>query len=534
MNPDRRESDPDLYEILKDAWLTTQLGTDRKPRLQLLVHDFFEGSQRTFDRARYSEILKTALAGALDSSLFGRFPGWFDLCGVEYRTLAPRIVGEGVVPEASLYLLDAGVSPEDLRAIDNVMREAYGRELTYLSLIPPNFGWLQVVYHRVQAVPELVSVFHTLDLPIQEELEWLEGAYGPRWYEGYLEENKQREIKEEVRRRLREKVVPILGPIVPGSELERLAEMVSSTPFMTLARMTQTGEALRSILYLPAHLHGERLGGAVLMGPKRLDSPRLLEALHIILQVLLTHLRLVEFPEEARLAERDVLLRQLVRRFRHNMMHPLGNLMDSARRFQESFQQLLVTFERGIEAWKPDLMPNPIVTFLNYIAEEFRSEVEAPEPQIEAAGGRAKEEDEEEDDTFPIDVKGTDRIEHFDRSILAEVFRNLLVNTSRYALRKGLDRVVIDAGDSGTLITYREIGGPGLPPAIAADPWRLHSRDPGEAESSGQGLFLTKKLMEVHGGDIRYDRDNSGGNKFSISLRGRLPDGQALQDYSGG
>lgn len=264
------------------------------------------------------------------------------------------------------------------------------------------------------------------------------------------------------------------------------------------------------------------------MGPRRVEWRGLLDALYITLQLLLSHLRLVEFPEEVRSAERDVLLRELVLRFRHNMMHPLGNLMDAARRFEESFRQLLVTFERGIDEWKPDLMPNPIVNFLSYVAEEYRAEDEEL--------GAAEDKGQLEDAVFPIVVKGTDRIEHFDRSILAEVFRNLMSNTARYALGKGLTRVEIDAGASGPLITYREIGGPGLPPAIVADPWRLHARDPREEESSGRGLFLAKKLMGIHGGDINYEKDDSGGCKFLVLLRkeGGKSNGQEPENHDRG
>ncbi|MEK6376015.1 MAG: ATP-binding protein [Acidobacteriota bacterium] len=533
----------EFYELLRDAWLMPQRGATPDESLRSRVHGFFEGAQTTFDRKKYAGILEEALGGFVERSFFHRFPGQFDLCAVEYRSLAPRIAGETPFPESLLFLLGAAsVSPQEIQDVDKVMRAAYGRELTYLSLIPEEIEWLQVVYHDAGALPKLAPVLRTIDLSVQDELQWLtkeygKEKYGKEWYEVYVEERAQRGIKEEIRNRLTEKVSKSLKAGIPGlldveaspEKRERLTDMVASTAFMTLARITQTGASLRSILYLPARLHSERLGGAVLMGPSRIESHDQLDALYITLQILLSHLRLAEFPEEVRLAERDVLLRQFVRRFRHNMMHPLGNLMDSARRFKDSFQQILVTFERGIDAWKPDLMPNPVKTFLNYLADEYRAEENLP--TIEGAG-----EQEPDEDLFPIDVKGTDRIEHLDRSILAEVFRNLMTNTRRYALGKGLERVEIDVGDSGPLITYREKGGPGLPPEIAANPWRLHARDQSEAESSGQGLFLARKLMEIHGGDISYEQDAQGGCKFKVCLRkeGCENDGQTHENHDRG
>jgi K+-sensing histidine kinase KdpD len=89
---------------------------------------------------------------------------------------------------------------------------------------------------------------------------------------------------------------------------------------------------------------------------------------------------------------------------------------------------------------------------------------------------------------------------------VAEVLRNLLTNTGRYAVPAAtFRRVVIDVGSEGSPIQYIEEGGRGLPPAIAADPWRLHPRDASLEASSGQGLFMAKKLMQIHGGDLEYN-----------------------------
>jgi signal transduction histidine kinase len=509
-----------LYDLLRNAWLAPQRPeSPENVSLRSRVHSFFAASRGAFDRELYSGILQEGLRRLVTDSFFARFGNTFEFCAVEYRSLAPRISGEAPFPESFVFLFGkSSLGEEEILAIERVMRAAYGRELTYLTLIPENLGWFQVVYHRAHSVPRLIPIHQTVDIGIEEELRWLTDTFGKKWYESYLDRTLQHQIKDEIGRRLNERIMN--GPPVDGLETfhdkERLANMVASTPFMTLTRMAQTGSDTRSILYLPAHLHGERLGGAVLIAPRRIESRETLEAVHISLQMLLSHLRLIEFPEEGRLAERDVLLRQFVRRFRHNMMHPLGNLMDSARRFKDSFQQLLVTFERGIDAWKPDLTPNPLVTFLNYVADEFRAEDNLTRPEGQPTP-------ESDDESFPIVVEGTDRIEHFDRSILAEVFRNLMTNTQRYALGKGLQRVEIDAGSKGVLILYREKGGPGLPPEIAADPWRLHPRDLSDPDSSGQGLFLAQKLMEIHGGDIRYERDPSGGCAFRLELRTKGP-----------
>jgi K+-sensing histidine kinase KdpD len=310
---------------------------------------------------------------------------------------------------------------------------------------------------------------------------------------------------------------------LPEERRKALAEMVARTPFMTLTRMAQKDAVSRSILYLPAYLHGDRIGGGVLMGSGFERDQEAIDVLHFSTQMLLAHLRLAEFPEETRSAETEVLQRLLIRRFRHNLQHPIGTLMDAVRRFHESYKQMMITLERGIDAWKPDLMPNYIVKFLNYVAAEYR--LEGAEASDEG-GDEAQEERQDKGVVrFPIDIKGTERIERFDRSILAEVLRNLFTNTGRYAARKGLQKVVLDADREGPVIDYREAGGTGLPPDIAADPWRLHSRDPEVDTSTGQGLFLAKKLMQVHGGDIEYDKDYREGCRFKIYLRKENRDG---------
>jgi K+-sensing histidine kinase KdpD len=285
---------------------------------------------------------------------------------------------------------------------------------------------------------------------------------------------------------------------------------------MTLTRFNQTQGRVRSVLYFPAYLHEDRLGGAVLMGNSA-ANPSNIEVLQISTQILLANLRLVEFPEEIQRAEKEVVQRQLVRRFRHNLLHPLGEVMDATRRFKESFEQILAVFDKGIESWKPDLMPNYVKKFLTYIAGEYNT-------KADSAGEEEDRRISDSDETgrrFKVDVDGDEHVDRFDRTILAEVLGNLFTNTRRYAAPKpGFKGVRLTAGKAaGDQIVYEEIGGPGLPPGVAGDPWRLHPRDATVDASSGQGLFMAKRLMDIHGGKLSYEPSQFGGCCFKIDLR---------------
>jgi signal transduction histidine kinase len=509
------------WEKLEHAWRGPQ-----DSKLREAVRKHFQGRQ-SVDRESYRSEVGRCLSAVVQEVFFAEEDDSFDLYGFEYGSLYSRIMGESAVPESMVFLCSnaSRVTAPRHASIQNAMKDAYGQELTYLSLIPRDLKWLQVVLSR-GPISQPVECSCTVSVELPEEAIPANSEIKARWSTGDFNNTEKENIRKALHARAKKQ---LKGVDIPWSTLKQpmsdvrsqLAEMIGSTPFMTLTRMAQTDDKLRSILYFPAYLHDDRIGGGVLMGTRALSDEDLIEVLCLAAQMLLAQIRLAEFPEETGRAEKEVFQRQMIRRFRHNIMHPLGNLMDATARFKDAFDQILVVFERGVESWRPDLLPNYVVRFLKYVAEEFQSQGDAPS------------ESPEEDRTvrFPIEVKGDERmVERFDRSIIGEVMRNLFTNTGRYAAGNGLTGVVVTAESDGT-IEYKELGGPGLPPAIASDPWRLHPRDPGLEASTGQGLFMSKRLMEVHGGDIQYDPTHKPGCMFKIYLRKKDEhDGKSLED----
>ncbi|MGC4001503.1 MAG: GAF domain-containing protein [Anaeromyxobacter sp.] len=106
-----------------------------------------------------------------------------------------------------------------------------------------------------------------------------------------------------------------------------------------------------------------------------------------------------------------------------------------------------------------------------------------------------------------------------DRDRMLQVLDNLLANAVRFTPAGG--RVALDAGagPEGVWLTVTDTG-PGIPaadlPLIFEPYWSRPGRTAGQG--TGLGLYITRALVEAHGGTIRAEAAPGGGARFTLQL----------------
>ncbi len=111
-----------------------------------------------------------------------------------------------------------------------------------------------------------------------------------------------------------------------------------------------------------------------------------------------------------------------------------------------------------------------------------------------------------------------------DHQRLVQVVTNLLINSAKYTEPGGHILLKLQAAGSDVVITVAD-NGIGMPPALIARAFRLFTQgQPTAARSQGGlgvGLALVKRLVELHGGQVRATSDGAGmGTEVVISLPG--------------
>jgi signal transduction histidine kinase len=122
--------------------------------------------------------------------------------------------------------------------------------------------------------------------------------------------------------------------------------------------------------------------------------------------------------------------------------------------------------------------------------------------------------------TFTIDPVPPDLKVMADRARLAEILDNLISNAVKYTLPGGRVRVSCEAHER-ELVTHVEDTGQGFDEAELGGVFagqRMSSRPTGGESSTGLGLVIVKKLVELHGGRIWVTSRKGEGSTFSFSL----------------
>ena len=115
-----------------------------------------------------------------------------------------------------------------------------------------------------------------------------------------------------------------------------------------------------------------------------------------------------------------------------------------------------------------------------------------------------------------------------DEARMAQVLRNLFNNALRYTSSGG--RIAVRAGDdsAGQLRVEVHDSGPGLSPEqrrglLSDSPYVFRGDELVATQGSGMGMFLARRLAEMHGGALGVDLDWEGEVKYiNYSALGRF------------
>jgi len=100
-------------------------------------------------------------------------------------------------------------------------------------------------------------------------------------------------------------------------------------------------------------------------------------------------------------------------------------------------------------------------------------------------------------------------------SFLRQLFYNFIDNTIRYGEKTTKVRVQYEKADRGNLKLVYEDDGMGVPVENKSSIFRESFSTGG---STGLGLFLTQKMIEVYGWKIKEDGEPGKGAKFTIII----------------
>ncbi|MEO8854456.1 MAG: ATP-binding protein [Ginsengibacter sp.] len=109
-----------------------------------------------------------------------------------------------------------------------------------------------------------------------------------------------------------------------------------------------------------------------------------------------------------------------------------------------------------------------------------------------------------------------------DKTMIMQVFSNLVGNGVKYSSRNQQPHVTINGEDIGNEIRYTVTdNGIGIKPGNHEKIFDLFARadEAQEYEGSGVGLSIVKKIMEKHGGNIWLKSDPDKGSVFYVSFR---------------
>ncbi|MCI5163147.1 MAG: sensor histidine kinase [Candidatus Electrothrix sp. AX5] len=107
-----------------------------------------------------------------------------------------------------------------------------------------------------------------------------------------------------------------------------------------------------------------------------------------------------------------------------------------------------------------------------------------------------------------------------------QVFENILSNTLKYAHNEEGGRLEIHAaGDEDWWYIFCKDNGPGIPLEYHEKIFGLFYRLDANAEGTGVGLAVVKKIMKFHGGDIQVEPQTEGaGTVFRLTFPKHQPD----------
>jgi chemotaxis family two-component system sensor kinase Cph1 len=120
-----------------------------------------------------------------------------------------------------------------------------------------------------------------------------------------------------------------------------------------------------------------------------------------------------------------------------------------------------------------------------------------------------------------VDPDAEDAIVDADRSRLLQVFRNLLANAEKYSDPGTTVDLVVDADE--TKVSFQVVDrGPGIGeedlPRLFQRFSRIRASHSASVPGSGLGLYISRRIVEAHGGTIWAESSAGVGSRFGFSL----------------
>ncbi|TML01761.1 MAG: sensor histidine kinase [Actinobacteria bacterium] len=234
--------------------------------------------------------------------------------------------------------------------------------------------------------------------------------------------------------------------------------------------------------------------------------------------------------ERARVVELEQLDREkaeLARMFTHDFMHSIAALRTYAvtldKRWSELGEELRLDVVRWIERETGrlrDLATQSVSVMgldtdgpaISIRPESATDLVREAADAVDELGGRLRIE-------LQVGAEGSKVLA--DRVRVVQVLRNLLLNAEKYAEAPSPIDLTVESATDALVFAVRDQG-PGISPENQARLFKQFSRLAGAESSgipgSGLGLYISKRIVEAHGGEIRVDSEVGSGSAFSFSL----------------
>jgi len=123
--------------------------------------------------------------------------------------------------------------------------------------------------------------------------------------------------------------------------------------------------------------------------------------------------------------------------------------------------------------------------------------------------------------TLNVEIPEEQIISHCDAEKLTEVFSNLINNAIKYTPNRGMVQIFV-AKEEKNVVTKVTDSGIGIPKRDFSRIFNKFSRADNakkiDANGSGLGLFIAKKIIEAHDGTISFESVEGSGTTFIVTL----------------
>lgn len=242
---------------------------------------------------------------------------------------------------------------------------------------------------------------------------------------------------------------------------------------------------------------------------------------------LTPHLGLLGELGDIALIIRDISERRALERLRHEFLamasHELRNPVTAIKGHAQLLRRRGSYSERSVGAIiaQADQLQRLIDDLL--LASQIeadRLDLHVVETDLVAAAGAAAEDARAERPTLRVEAPPAPLVVLADRSRLHQVFANLLTNAIKYSPDGSEVVLRVMRGDGEARVAVADHGA-GIPPEALPHLFDRFYRAEGaaaRAQGLGLGLFITRRIVEAHGGSIGVESEVGRGSTFTVIL----------------